>query len=967
MLDELGPAPVGTADLLGRAAARGADPDTATAVLRALLGAGLLHDARSPDRVARRRAGSHVQVRGDGPLALAVSAALSRAGVGAVHVRTSGPVEPPDLLVAGLPARALGRDRSRVAAELVAATAPRTRTAAPGRTPPDLVVLTDAQARRLDEADALTGRAVEHLVVRVRDGRGVVGPLVLPGRTACLRCLDLHRTALDPAWPALVPALAGRTGSAEPGVLAATAALGSVQALLALDGPTTGGPPPPSLDATLELDLDSAAVVTRVWPAHPGCPCGAAAPATDPGSCRAAAGSGDRARPRVRRADMPRGGRQSAARREERRAAVRRAGRAQGRSHEVRAGPERVRGGDPGRVRGAVPGGPGQAAGRGAADAEGRRAPHAHRAVRQHLADPLPGVRRHPGRVGQHRAGAPRGVAGRPRRRGEGAVPGRGGGVALGPAPARPDEQAAAAARARPGAQAADHRAARADGGGARLPRRGHLPARVRRDLRGRRERRRPAGRRLRAEGHGQRVGHRASAVRGHPRRHPRRARRRGHAALGVPLLVPHAGAPAALRPAPGQLPGPRRRPPAGPGLRRGRAAARGHAARARGDDEVRAGVPLGRADDADARRRVRAPGQPPGPGRGDGLPGPVHRAAAHRGVPLQPALDPEPGRAGRRPAQPGGRDGTAAEPAAAVPARAPGDDGDAGHPLPARRARAAARHRRVLAAGAVRRRAPRRRRVGARTRDDAPPGRSGRGVVGVAVSCLDPGCGAGSADRGAVAFGLCPPLGPRGETGPSPARGQAAGPAVLPGLAFGLVLSGSRQSFMDQHGGSLGAVVGRCVGGGGRARCRHELVHRRSPVVIGVLGGLGRAGPGSAAGGQGVGPVALQVGLARTTPRALAGDHPSTLEDLAAPDAPGLGPGQRSVEALGPDRTAGAERLRPLQLVRGLGEPHVGVLAATGQVLPGLRGRAEQAGEHVGGVAAPALGRRHHSALARS
>lgn len=282
MLDELGPAPVDTADLLRRAAGRGADPDTATALLHALLAAGLLHDVRMPERVTRRRAGSHVEVRGDGPLALAVAAALSRAGVGAVHARTSGPVGPSDLLVAGLPPHVLGLDRSRAAAELLAAVAAQVRRAAPGRTPPDLVVLTDAQARRLDEADALTGRAVEHLVIRVRDGRGVVGPLVLPGRSACLRCLDLHRTGLDPGWPALTAALADRTGSADPGVLAATAALGSAQALLALDGPTTGGPPPPSLDATLELDLDAATVVTRAWAAHPGCPCGAAVPVTSP-------------------------------------------------------------------------------------------------------------------------------------------------------------------------------------------------------------------------------------------------------------------------------------------------------------------------------------------------------------------------------------------------------------------------------------------------------------------------------------------------------------------------------------------------------------------------------------------------------------------------------------------------------------------------------------------------------------
>lgn len=276
MLDELGPAPVDTPALLRRAAGRGADPAAAADLLHALLRAGLVRDARVADRVARRRADSQVEVRGDGPLALAVAAGLARAGVGAVHARTSGPVGPADLLATGLGPAMLGHDRARVAAPLLAATAPGVRTSSPGRTPPDLLVLTDVLAHRLDEADALTGRAVEHLVVRLRDGRGVVGPLVLPGRSACLRCLDLYRTGLDPGWPALAAALADRCGTAEPGVLVATAALGVAQALRALDGPAVGGAAPPTLDATLELDLDTGSVVTRPWAAHPRCPCGAA-------------------------------------------------------------------------------------------------------------------------------------------------------------------------------------------------------------------------------------------------------------------------------------------------------------------------------------------------------------------------------------------------------------------------------------------------------------------------------------------------------------------------------------------------------------------------------------------------------------------------------------------------------------------------------------------------------------------
>jgi hypothetical protein len=46
----------------------------------------------------------------------------------------------------------------------------------------------------------------------VLDGAGaVVGPVVEPGRTACLACQSLHARDADPAWPALVSQLLGRT------------------------------------------------------------------------------------------------------------------------------------------------------------------------------------------------------------------------------------------------------------------------------------------------------------------------------------------------------------------------------------------------------------------------------------------------------------------------------------------------------------------------------------------------------------------------------------------------------------------------------------------------------------------------------------------------------------------------------------------------------------------------------------
>ena len=61
-----------------------------------------------------------------------------------------------------------------------------------------------------------------HLAASAREAIGVVGPLVLPGRTACLSCLELARSDRDPAWPLILAQLAGQV--AQPVACAATLA-----------------------------------------------------------------------------------------------------------------------------------------------------------------------------------------------------------------------------------------------------------------------------------------------------------------------------------------------------------------------------------------------------------------------------------------------------------------------------------------------------------------------------------------------------------------------------------------------------------------------------------------------------------------------------------------------------------------------------------------------------------------------
>ncbi|WP_313675163.1 TOMM precursor leader peptide-binding protein [Mycolicibacterium sp.] len=139
----------------------------------------------------------------------------------------------------------------------------------------DLVVLADALAADPRLVRDLQSYRVPHLPVRVRDGAGVVGPLVIPGLTSCLSCADLHRTDRDPAWPALAAQLRDVVGSADRPTVLATAALALSQ-LQQIIAATRGDPvssPPATLDATLEVDVASSTISARRWVRHPLCGC----------------------------------------------------------------------------------------------------------------------------------------------------------------------------------------------------------------------------------------------------------------------------------------------------------------------------------------------------------------------------------------------------------------------------------------------------------------------------------------------------------------------------------------------------------------------------------------------------------------------------------------------------------------------------------------------------------------------
>ena len=165
-----------------------------------------------------------------------------------------------------------GRPRGPAAADAVRRAAPLAdlRPLPPGVVP-DLVVLSRPWSASDPLVAGLHDAGVPHLVATVRGRTGVVGPLVVPGVTSCLRCADLHRRDADPRWPLLAAQLTAGTAPAGGSTLTcwATGLVAAQQVLAYLDGSGS----PATLSGTVELRPPDLVPRRRPWPLHPSCGC----------------------------------------------------------------------------------------------------------------------------------------------------------------------------------------------------------------------------------------------------------------------------------------------------------------------------------------------------------------------------------------------------------------------------------------------------------------------------------------------------------------------------------------------------------------------------------------------------------------------------------------------------------------------------------------------------------------------
>ena len=285
--------------VLADAAASGLDPAEVLDLLGALRTAGVLLDVDPADLLAadagpaavartatelpagpapdgrafwRARRAAAVVVEGATRVGTPLAAVLAGSGIGRVSIRDPGVATAADAVVGGLTAADEGRPRSLAAADAVRRASPLTdlRPLPPGALP-DVVVLTRPWAASDPLVAGIHQAGTPHLVATVRGRTGVVGPLVVPGVTSCLRCADLHRRDADPRWPTLAAQLTAGDPPASGSTVTCllTAVTAALQVLAFLDG--TGSPA--TLGATVELDPPDLFPRLRRWPPHLACGC----------------------------------------------------------------------------------------------------------------------------------------------------------------------------------------------------------------------------------------------------------------------------------------------------------------------------------------------------------------------------------------------------------------------------------------------------------------------------------------------------------------------------------------------------------------------------------------------------------------------------------------------------------------------------------------------------------------------
>jgi molybdopterin/thiamine biosynthesis adenylyltransferase len=243
-----------------------------------IIRASLLH-AVDGEAVLIGRASRSIHIEDISRTGLAIAQGLAAAGVGHLISHDEQQVQRADLGPTAYPSQLLGRPRID-ALRTMLASSPNKALVSTGKK------ILEKQLQKIDCAVLIVQQAIEprryshwanrdvpHIAVNFDTEFASVSPMIIPGQTACLFCLENMRTDQDRNWPVLASQLIGSQKKFDDAASQLFAAGVVIQKILARIDKVAGFEQSEENLSGYRMTLKTGEITEFVWPKHKACSC----------------------------------------------------------------------------------------------------------------------------------------------------------------------------------------------------------------------------------------------------------------------------------------------------------------------------------------------------------------------------------------------------------------------------------------------------------------------------------------------------------------------------------------------------------------------------------------------------------------------------------------------------------------------------------------------------------------------
>ena len=253
-------------------------PDFVAGAFAEIIRASLIH-AVDGEAVLIGRAGRSIHIEDMSRTGLAIAQGLAAAGVGHIISHDEQQVQRADLGPTAYPSQLVGRPRIDALRAMLAAS-PNKAVVSTGKK------LLEKQLQKIDCSVLIVQQVIEprryshwvnrdvpHIAVSFDSEFASISPMIIPGQTACLFCLENMRTDQDDNWPVLASQLIGSQKKFDDVASQLFAAGVVIQKILARIDKIAGFELSEENLSGYRLNLKTGEITEFVWPKHKACSC----------------------------------------------------------------------------------------------------------------------------------------------------------------------------------------------------------------------------------------------------------------------------------------------------------------------------------------------------------------------------------------------------------------------------------------------------------------------------------------------------------------------------------------------------------------------------------------------------------------------------------------------------------------------------------------------------------------------